>query len=146
MKPTNKYCLCFRPQPPLLSGDFENAAKYVDEAVNAHPDEPMLVSLQGLVQAHLGRTDQARQAAAKACASPISFGHSHHTYYQIACISAVLGDLQSAMRWLERAVDTGFACWPFFLRDGSLDNLRSSLEFQDLIATLQSEFPPSVGS
>jgi TolB-like protein/Flp pilus assembly protein TadD len=145
-KPRNKYCLWFRPQPALLSGDFEKAAKYVDEAVSAHPDEPMMVSLQGLVQAHLGRADQARQAAAKACASPISFGHSHHTHYQIACISAVLGDLQSAMRWLERAVDTGFACWPFFLRDGSLDNLRGSIDFRDLIAALQSEFPSSAGS
>ena len=142
-KPGNKYCLWFRPQPPLLTGDFEKAAEFVDAAVNTHPDEPMLVSLQGLVQAHLGRADQAREAAARACASPISFGHSHHTHYQIACINAVLGDLQSAMRWLERAVDTGFACWPFFLRDGGLCNLRGSLEFRDLIATLQSEFPPS---
>jgi TolB-like protein/Flp pilus assembly protein TadD len=143
-KPGNKYCLWLRPQPPLLSGDFNKAAEFVDAAVSTHPDEPMLVSLQGLVYAYLGRTDQARQAAAKACASPVSFGHSHHTHYQIACINAVLGDLQSAMRWLERAVDTGFACWPFFLRDGSLSNLRESLEFRDLIASLQAEFPPSV--
>jgi serine/threonine protein kinase/Flp pilus assembly protein TadD len=143
-KPGNKYCLWFRPQPPLLTGDLKKAAEFVDEAVSTHPDEPMLISLQGLVQAHMGRTDQALQSVAKACASPISFGHSHHTHYQIACINAVLGDLQSAMRWLERAVDTGFPCWPFFLRDGSLYNLRDSLEFRDLIAALQSEFPPSV--
>lgn len=79
--------------------------------------------------------------AAKACASPLSFGHSHHTHYQIAGIYAVLGDKQSAMHWLERAVDTGFPCWPFFLHDASLNNLRGLPEFGDLIATLQSEFP-----
>jgi tetratricopeptide (TPR) repeat protein len=143
MKPGNKYCLWFRPQPPLLSGNLEKAAKFAAEALSAYPDEPLLVSLQGLVQAHLGQTDLAAQAAVKACASPLSFGHSHHTYYQIACIYAVLGDKQSAMHWLERTVDTGFPCWPFFLRDGSLANLRGLSEFGDLIATLQSEFPAS---
>jgi|HubBroStandDraft_4_1064222.scaffolds.fasta_scaffold01108_2 TolB-like protein/Flp pilus assembly protein TadD len=143
VKPGNKYCLWHRPQPPLLSGDFEEAAKFVAEAVSAYPDEPLMVSLRGLVQAHLGQTDLARQAVVNACASPLSFGHSHHTHYQIAGIYAVLGDKQSAMHWLERAVDTGFPCWPFFLRDRSLQNLRGLPEFGDLIATLQSEFPAS---
>jgi TolB-like protein/Flp pilus assembly protein TadD len=140
-KPGNKSCLWLRPQPPLLMGNLEEAAKCAREAVSAYPDEPLLVSLLGLVQAHLGQTDLARQAAARACASPFSFGHTHHTHYQIACICAVLGDRQSAMHWLERAVETGFPCWPFFLHDRSLDNLRGQPEFADLIATLQSEFP-----
>jgi serine/threonine protein kinase/Flp pilus assembly protein TadD len=123
VKPGNKYCLWFRPQPPLLTGHLEKASQFVAEAVEAYPDEPLMVSLQGLVQAHLGQTDLARQAVAKACASALSFGHTHHTHYQIACIQAVLGDKQSAMRWLERAVETGFPCWPFFQRDRSLKQL-----------------------
>ncbi len=143
VKPGNKYCLWFRPQPPLLSGNLEEAAKFAAEAVAAYPDEPLMVSLLGLVQAHLGQTDVARQCAVNACASPLSFGHSHHTHYQLAGIYAALGEKQSAMHWLERAVDTGFPCWPFFLRDRSLDNLRGMPEFGDLIATLQSEFPAS---
>ncbi len=146
VKPGNKYCLWFRPQPPLLSGDLEKAAKFAAEAVRAYPDEPLMISLEGLVQAHLGQTRLATQATAKACTSPLSFGHSHHTHYQIACICAVMGDQQSAMHWLERAVDTGFPCWPFFLVDRSLDNLRDLPEFKDLIATLQSEFPASTSS
>jgi serine/threonine protein kinase/Flp pilus assembly protein TadD len=145
-KPGNKYCLWFRPQPPLLAGDLERAPKLVDEAVEAYPDEPLMVSLQGLVQAHLGRTDVARRAASKASASPLSFGHTHHTHYQIACIHAVLGENELAMQWLERAVDAGFPCWPFFLSDCSLSNLRGLPEFQDLISSLRSEFPSSAGS
>jgi TolB-like protein/Flp pilus assembly protein TadD len=141
VNPGNKYCLWSRPQPPLLSGDLEKAAKFAAEAVSKSPDEPMLVSLQGLVQAHLGQVDSARQAVIKACTSPLSFGHSHHTNYQIASVYAVLGDQQSAMHWLERAVDTGFPCWPFFLRDASLNNLRDLPEFADLISSLQTEFP-----
>lgn len=146
VKPGNRYCLWLRPQPPLLSGNLEEAAKFTAEAVAAYPDEPLMVSLQGLVQAYLGQADLARQATISACASPLSFGHSHHTYYQIACTCAVLGDTQSAMHWLERTVDTGFPCWPFFLRDRSLDNLREMPEFKDLISTLQAEFRASVCS
>jgi TolB-like protein/Flp pilus assembly protein TadD len=142
LDPGNRIYLWLRPQLPLLMGEFEEAAKFAADAVTAYPDEPMLVSLLGLVQAHLGQSDLARQAVTKACASPLSFGHSHHTHYQIACICAVLDDKQSAMHWLERAVETGFPCWPFFLHDRSLNNLRSQPEFTDLIATLQSEFPP----
>ena len=143
--PTNRTCLWFRPQPPLLTGQLEKASKLVAKALEVYPGEPLIVSLQGLVQAHLGQTDLARQAATKACSSSLSFGHMHHTHYQIACIHAVLGDKQSAMHWLERAVETGFPCWPFFLRDPSLDNLRGLPEFEDLVASLRSEFPSSAG-
>lgn len=144
-KPTNRTCLWFRPQPPLLTGQLEKASTLVAKALEVYPGEPMIVSLQGLVQAHLGQTDLARQAATTACSSSLSFGHMHHTHYQIACIHAVLGDKQSAMHWLERAVETGFPCWPFFLRDPSLDNLRGLPEFEDLVASLRSEFPSSAG-
>jgi serine/threonine protein kinase len=44
---------------------------------------------------------------------PLSFGHAHHTYYQIACVYAVLGETGKAMAWLERSVESGFGCWPF---------------------------------
>lgn len=140
-KPGNKYCLWFRPQPALLAGHLERASQFLAEAVKDYPEEPLMVSLQGLVHAHMGRTDLAREAMAKACASPLSFGHTHHTDYQIACIHAVLGEKQSAMHWLERAVDTGFPCWPFFLRDRSLKNLQGLPVFEDLITSLRSEFP-----
>jgi tetratricopeptide (TPR) repeat protein len=143
LKPGSKYCLWYRPQPALLGGDFQKASNLLTEALSICPEEPLLISLQGLIQAHLGQADLARQAVSKACASPLSFGHSHHTYYQIACICAVLGDNESAMHWLERTVDTGFPCWPLFLRDRSLENLRSLPEFGELITTLRSEFPAS---
>jgi TolB-like protein len=143
VKPKNKYCLWFRPQPQLLTGDLEGASKLMAEAVEAFPAEPLMISLYGLVQAHLGHAEIAREAAAEACVSPLSFGHTHHTQHQIACIHAVLGDKQLAMLWLEQAVDAGFPCWPYFLRDPSLSNLRGLPEFEDLIAGLQSEFPSS---
>ena len=55
--------------------------------------------------------------------SPHSFGHTHHIYHHVACVYALLGDVDKAMAWLERAADTGFPCWPFFRIDPHLENL-----------------------
>ena len=72
--------------------------------------------------------------------SPRSFGHTHHTYYQIACVYAVLGDSDKAMAWLERSVNTGNPCWPFFLVDPHLEILREQPQFQRLVAGLERKY------
>ncbi len=68
---------------------------------------------------------------------PRSFGHTHHTYYNIACVYAVLGETDKAMGWLERTVDSGFACWPFFRVDPHLESLREEPTFKRLVADLE---------
>ena len=80
-----------------------------------------------------------------ACASPKSFGHAHHTYYQIACIQALAGKREAAFEWLERSVSTGFACWPFFFSDPCLQNLRGLPEFELLVSALQGKYPDHLG-
>lgn len=77
--------------------------------------------------------------------SPKSFGHSHHTYYQIACALALTGRRDTAFEWLERSVSTGFACWPYFLKDFCLASLRSLPAFELLISALQAKYSDSVG-
>ena len=61
---------------------------------------------------HAARPAQSNRPGARVCPEgarfPRSFGHTHHTYYQIACVYAVLGETDKAMAWLERSVDTGF--------------------------------------
>ena len=77
--------------------------------------------------------------------SPRSFGHTHHTYYQIACLLSLLGKRQAAFEWLERCISTGFACWPLFLKDRCLQNLRELHEFDALVSSLQAKYPDSLG-
>jgi hypothetical protein len=81
----------------------------------------------------------------KACASPKTFGHAHHTYDQIACILALAKRREIAFEWLERSVSSGFACWPFFLRDPCLQNLRALPEFEFLVGSLQAKYPDHLG-
>jgi hypothetical protein len=105
----------------------------------------MIISLQGLLDALTGNETEALACVARACSIPRSFGHAHHTYYQIACILAILGRRELAYEWLERSVSTGFACWPFFLKDPRLKNLRDLSDFEVLVSSLQSKYPDHLG-
>src|SRR5262249_32060687 len=87
-----------------------------------------------------GKLEQAMRMASRACANPKSFGHAHHSHYQVACIHALAGRTDTALEWLERSVDTGFACWPFFLRDPCLQKVRSLPRFEMLLSSLQAKY------
>jgi tetratricopeptide (TPR) repeat protein len=119
-RPENMVALYTRILPPLLRGDLELAEERLAAAALKHPPgEPLIVSLQGMLHARRGETGPALDCVRRALALPITFGHAHHTYYQVACVHAVLGETDTAMAWLERSVDSGFACWPFFRLDAS---------------------------
>jgi hypothetical protein len=44
------------------------------------------------------------------------------------------------MAWLERSVNTGFACWPFFRVDPYLESLRNLPAFTRLVADLEQTY------
>jgi tetratricopeptide (TPR) repeat protein len=129
----------------MMTENWQEAKHLLDEALRLLPEEPLIISLQGVFYALTGRTEQALDCMAKACASPKSFGHAHHTYYQIACILALAGRPETAFEWLERSVSTGFACWPFFLKDPCLESLRVLPEFELLVSSLQARYPDHLG-
>jgi tetratricopeptide (TPR) repeat protein len=136
-RPGAKYALFFHPQPPLLSGDLDLAEWRLAVALKELGDEPLITSLQALLHARRNQSDSALTYVRRTLDSPRSFGHTHHTYYQLACVYAVLGDKSSAMAWLERSVETGFACWPFFRVDPTLENLRGESTFKQLVSHLE---------
>jgi DNA-binding winged helix-turn-helix (wHTH) protein/Flp pilus assembly protein TadD len=144
--PTNKYAIYFTPLPAMMTGRWEEAETLLDGALRLVPNEPLLISLQGVFYALTGRIDGALNCMTLACSNPKSFGHAHHTYYQIACILALAGQRETAFQWLERSVSTGFACWPYFLKDPCLASLHGFPEFEFLISALQAKYPDHLGS
>ena len=143
--PANKYPVYFGPQLAMMTGDMKEAKILMDEAARLLPEEPLIASLEGLFYALTGKESRALDCMTTACASPKSFGHTHHTYYQLACILALLGQRESAFAWLERSVSSGFACWPFFLKDPWLKNLRELPAFEVLVSSLQAKYPDHLG-
>jgi tetratricopeptide (TPR) repeat protein len=122
--PESKYALWLRPRPLLLMGDLKAAGKMLRESLDQFPEEPLFVSLQGMLHAQSGEAERALECAQRAWQSPRSFGHTHHTIYQVECVHSILGQDDKALAWMDRAVSTGFRCWPFFRVDPSLSNLR----------------------
>lgn len=143
--PGNKYAIYFAPQPALMTGDLKEASILLDKAMELLPEEPLIVSLQGVFHALTGNDRRALDCVSKACASPKSFGHAHHSYYQIACILALLGRRETAFDWLERSVNSGFPCWPFIMKDPCLKNLRELPGFEVLVSSLQAKYPDHLG-
>ncbi len=143
--PHNKYAVCFAPQPAMMTGNWKEAKTFLDEALALLPDEPIIVSQLGVYHALRNDAEPALECVNRACSSAKSFGHAHHTYYQIACILALLKRPEAAFEWLDRSVSSGFACWPFFLKDPCLRNLRNLPEFEVLVSSLQAKYPDHLG-
>lgn len=139
-RPGATYALFFHPQPPLLRGNLDLAEQRLATALQQLPDEPLITSLQGILYARRNQTGLALECVRRALDLPRSFGHTHHTYYQIACVHAVLGETDKAMAWLERSVDTGFACWPFFRTDPHLERLRDEPDFTRLVDDIERKY------
>ena len=53
--------------------------------------------------------------------------------YKVAQAYAVLGDKASALHMLRHSIGGGFFCYPYFVRDPLLQNLRDEPEFQTLM-------------
>ncbi|HTA58306.1 MAG TPA: winged helix-turn-helix domain-containing protein [Candidatus Baltobacteraceae bacterium] len=143
--PGNKYPLFFAPQLAMMTGEWKEAKTLLDEGVALLPEEPLIGSLLGLFFAMTGKAGKALDCLTRACAIPKSFGHAHHSYYQFACILAVLERREAAFEWLQRSVSNGFACWPFFLSDPCLKNLRELPAFDVLVSSLQARYPDHLG-
>jgi tetratricopeptide (TPR) repeat protein len=143
--PSNKYPVYFGPQVSMMTGAWDDAKRLLDEAAQLLPEEPLIVSLFGLFYALTGQHDSALECLTRACTNPKSFGHAHHTYYQVASILSVLGRPNEAFEWLERSVSAGFACWPFFKSDPCLQNLHALPQFDVLVSSLQAKYPDHLG-
>ncbi len=141
----NKYQLYLGPLLAILTGNLKQARTLLDDVIRVLPEEPLIISLQGVYYASTGNEKKALDCVTAACASPKSFGHAHHSHYQIACTLAMLEQRQAAFEWLERSVSSGFACWPFFLKDPHLRNLRDLPAFDVLVASLQAKYPDHLG-
>lgn len=143
--PGNRYPVFFAAQVAVMTGDRKEASRLLEEALRLVPDDPLIISLQALQHAMTGNREAALDCVTRACSMPKSFGHAHHTYYQIAGTFSLLGRRETAFEWLERSVSTGFACWPLFLKDPCLANVRDLPDFEVLISALQAKYPDRLG-
>jgi DNA-binding winged helix-turn-helix (wHTH) protein/TolB-like protein/Tfp pilus assembly protein PilF len=118
----------------FYTGDVAGAREMLAAATrNGHPDVRAQASLAS-VEAAAGLSDQAR---ARATAIGRGSYMDHHVAYSLGAAFAQLGDVESSLRWLEQAGDTGFPCYSWFKRDRLLDPVRQQPGFVRLLARLR---------
>ena len=64
----------------------------------------------------------------------------HHTAYSIGVTYGQLGRRADAIKWLIRAVESGYPCYPWYERDPLLDPLRGEPEFQLFMKNLRASW------
>jgi adenylate cyclase len=109
--------------------------------------EAILVQLRGAgqverrAQATLASFVAARgeHARARELADIVTAGSymDHHVAYSLGAAYAQLDQHDDAMRWLRHAADTGFPCYPWYVRDPLLQRLKDHPEFQRFLGELR---------
>jgi TolB-like protein/tetratricopeptide (TPR) repeat protein len=133
-------------------GDTDAAEQNFAGLARLFPADPGVQSLRGLVAARRGdvaaareqieltvRHEVAKQRFAEVSIKTWSYGHYHHSQYDIACIYALLGDKEAALDFLTESAGNGFPCHSFFERDPFLESLREEERFGKLIHRLRTE-------
>jgi DNA-binding winged helix-turn-helix (wHTH) protein/TolB-like protein len=113
-------------------GDVAGAREMLASAMRgSQPDVRAQASLAS-IEAAAGMRDQ---ALARATAVARGSYMDHHVAYSLGAAFAQLGQTSESIAWLQRAVDTGFPCYPWFERDTLLDPIRQARGFQRLLET-----------
>jgi hypothetical protein len=95
--------------------------------------------MRATLAALAGDGDAASRAIRATEASRRAFGHYHHAQYDVACVLARTGDLESALDWLRAAATNGYPCAFFFELDPLLAPLRGLAGYREIIDFCRAE-------
>jgi tetratricopeptide (TPR) repeat protein len=120
-------------------GRIPEATSLVDEYLRTFSSDEggNVTSVKAMLLARAGKVHDAKQAIDRAIAIGQTFGHFHHTAYNIASAYALLGKPDEALQWLRAAADDGFPCYPLFAQDANLDSLRTDPRFVAFLAEMK---------
>ena len=118
-------------------GRLDEAAARIERTLHQYPNDVLFFPIQGLIAAVEGNAPRARQQIELTIQNRKAFIHYHHAQHDIACIYALLGERDEALRWLADAAHNGFPCWGFFERDPLLESLRGEPRFRGLMDELR---------
>ena len=132
----------------IRKGRLDDAQKSLEQQVTKAPNEPALLIQQALLLALRGDSNEAEERAVRILANiPLAYENRHHVTYHAACIYALGGKSDEAVKWLTDTANTGFPNYPLFERDPFLNKIRASPQFVQFMSeqkaqweSLRSEF------
>ncbi|MEY2542187.1 MAG: hypothetical protein QOI22_1789, partial [Verrucomicrobiota bacterium] len=122
-------------------GRTDEARARIEEVKPKFKDEGgFMTAMQALFHAADGNKVKAEEKIREAIEIGEGFGHFHHTSAVFASAYAILGDVDSAMKWLIYSAENGFPNLPWFERDPTLENLRKESRFIEFLDKLRPDF------
>ena len=132
----------FDPWYYLRKGLLDEAQKAIDERLPKAPQDAYdFFMRQALLLALKGDFRDA-EARIPAIIAKIQLNDQsrHHSTYDAACIYALAGKSDEAVKWLKETAATGFPNYPLFERDPYLDRIRKAPEFVQFMATEKAQW------
>ena len=125
----------------LGKGRLDEAETLLKQELAKTPDDTtlrfkraILLGLRG--DFHAGEVE-ALSALSK---EPVKNLQYHHATYDAACVYALAGKSEEAVKWLRETAATGFPSYPLFERDPFLNRIRQTPEFVRFMAEMKAQF------
>jgi hypothetical protein len=124
----------------LGKGRLEEAQRAIEELSAKNPDDIELPRQKALLFALKGDFTSAEAVIPSILSKhPLKDLNYHHATYDIACIYALEGKSDEAVKWLRETATTGFPCYPLFERDAYLNRIRQAPEFIQFMAEMKAQ-------
>ncbi|WP_242092477.1 TPR end-of-group domain-containing protein [Aestuariivivens sediminicola] len=120
-------------------GEIDEAIEMVEKGLLEYPNEPQLNSTYAIFLATKGQEQKALEYMQNALNNQTLLRHVHHLYHNFASISALLGNKEEALYWLNKAADSGMPCYPLFKNDPNLNSLDGYKPFEEFLNKLIAE-------
>ena len=123
----------------LGKGRLDEAQKRVDELAVKHPNSAGLAQPKAFLSALKGDipTAEAQVPTILKITEPQQFAY-HHLTYDVACIYALTGKSNEAVKWLRKTAAEGLPSYTLFQRDRYLDRIRQAPEFIKFMEEMKS--------
>jgi TolB-like protein len=120
--------------------DLAEAQKAFDAWSAKRPDDPPLPHKKALLLALKGDFRAAEAEIPNILSKhPAKDPRYHHAAYDIACIYALQGKSEEALKWLRDAAANGFPCYPLFEHDAYLNRIRQAPEFIQFMTEMKAQ-------
>jgi serine/threonine protein kinase len=125
----------------MSKGHLDEAKRVLDDAQTKDPGVQYLPEAWAVFFALKGDFRSAEAEIPEVLnRHPIKGPVYHHATYDIACVYALAGKTDEAVKWLKETAATGFPCYPLFARDPFLNRIRQSPAFVTFMNELKAKW------
>jgi serine/threonine protein kinase/Tfp pilus assembly protein PilF len=125
----------------MRKGRLDDAQKSLEQRLTKAPNDSSLLKDQALLLALRGNLNEAEARSLQLLANiPLTSDSRHHVTYNAACIYALAGKSDEAVKWLIETANTGFPSYPLFERDPYLNQIRTSPQFVQFMSEQKAQW------